>query len=210
MILCLKIAIALWPVLVLLLARGFHRKQNSKKAWTGGPISWPKSIWLAYTITSWFLLPLLFVVYPDLPPGLWVFYIFHLASWWLRGPLELVMIYKWLNWTPKYGISHDIFHIVGGLVCIFLNKEDFTHWPTDAISVAALVYVFVILFATVAEILFAAMFFIFRSRQEADENIYFASDDPKWIIINRVTTVIVVSVMSHLVWQSIFILSAAF
>lgn len=210
MTLSLKVAIAIWPLLVSLLARFFHRKQNSKKAWTGGPISWPKSFWLAYTTTSWFLLPLLFIAHEDLPYGIWVFYVFHLISWWLRGPLELVMIYKWFNWTPKYGIAHDLCHILGCIVCIFLFKNDFVQWPIDPISVAALVYILMVLFATSAEILFAAMFFSFRSQQEADENVYFASDDPKWIVINRVTLAVVVVVMSHLIWQTLFMLRAVF
>src|SRR4051812_35370059 len=109
--------IILWPIVSCLFALRFHARQNSNKGWTGGPISWPKAFWLAFTINQWFFVPIFFLLHPDLPQGLKVVYGFHLLSWWIRGPLELVMIYRWLNWTPYYGISHDLFHITGVLTC---------------------------------------------------------------------------------------------
>lgn len=87
---------------------------------------------------------------------------------------------------------------------------DFAQWPENSVTAAALVYAFVVLFVTSAEILFAAMFFVFRSQQEESDHVYFASDDPKWIIINRVTLTVVIAVMSHLLWQSFFMLKSAF
>lgn len=200
----LNAIIAIWPLLVFFIAWIFYRKQNSRRAWTGGPISLPKSFWLAYTTTTWFLLPIVFISHVEFPEALKTFFIFHLASWWIRGVLELVMIYKWYNWTPRYGISHDAFHIA---VCSALLYKA---WPDlnslGGVSLLATVFCGIVVFATSAEILFAVMFLNFRSKEEADDNIYFASDDPKWLIINRTTFIVVIIVMTHLVWQSIFIL----
>lgn len=199
-------AVIIWPLVVSSLAYSFNRKQNSKDPWTGGPISWPKSFWLAYTVCTWFLLPIVFLLHPDLPVGYQAFFIAHLLSWWIRGPLELVMIYKWFNWSPRYGISHDIFHL--GLCSYFLVQswnEISTSFATPVGFVTG-IFCSIILFTTCAEILFAALFLRLRTHQEEKENIYFASDDPKWIFINRVTLTVVLMAMSHLVLQSLYVL----
>lgn len=206
--------ILIWPILVSVVALFFHRKQNSQQAWTGGPISWPKSFWLAYTTTTWFLLPVIFLIHPEFPHSLMVFYVFHLFSWWIRGPLELIMIYKWFNWSPRYGISHDLFHVFictiilalnGGSI---LNEFSLTNSMlaiSDNYRLVSIFFAGVIIFSTLAEILFAVLFLKFRSQQETAENIYFASDDPKWILINRITLTVVVLVMTHLVLQSVYV-----
>lgn len=190
--------VIIWPLIVGLLAFFFHKKQNSTRPWTGGPISVPKSMWLAYTVSCWFLLPLVFFAGGFIGDELRVFYVFHLLSWWIRGPLELVMIYKWFNWTPRYGIAHDLFHVLGcgALLAWALRGGD----PQS--HLVAWVFAGVTIFSTLAEALFAFLFLRARSQQEEKENIYFASDDPKWIFINRVTASVVIPVYIHLVWQS--------
>ncbi len=197
-------AIALWPIVTVLLAVNIHRRQNSKKAWTGGPISWPKALWLAFTVQHWFVVPIFFLLHPEFPEDLFAVYIFHLISWWIRGPLELVMIYKWLNWTPFYGIGHDIFHILGVTTLLLLACFS-VGTPADGISFLSVSYIFLILFTTSVEAYFAYLFLTTRSHAEADENIYFASDDPKWIFINRVTTFFVSISFTYLSFQSICI-----
>lgn len=200
----LDIIIVIWPLIVTFMAWRFYLKQNGDQAWTGGSISWPKSFWLAYTTTTWFLFPMVLFFQPDFPEALKELFIFHLASWWIRGLLELVMIYKWYNWTPRYGICHDIFHI---LFCSFFLYKAVQHFDLDnTVSLLAVVFSGMIIFATCAEILFAVMFLKFRSRQEASENIYFASNEPKWLLINRTTLTVVWIVMLHLVWQSFAVL----
>ncbi|WP_413289281.1 hypothetical protein [Bdellovibrio sp. HCB337] len=195
-----------WPLLVSALAFSFNRKQNSQDPWTGGPISWPKSFWLAYTVSTWFLLPIIFLLHPNLPSGFHAVFIVHLLSWWIRGPLELFMIYKWFNWSPRYGISHDIFHLA---LCGYFLSQNWSEIQASLgtpIGNLATVFCLIIIFTTCAEILFAALFLRFRSQQEEKELIYFASDDPKWIFINRVTLSVVLVAMSHLILQSLYVL----
>ncbi len=198
--------IVVWPAVSLSLAYFFYQKQNSAKAWKGGPISIPKAMWLAYTVTNWFFLPIWFLMSGALWPDLQVFYFFHLASWWVRGSLELVMIYKWLNWSPRYGISHDLFHLlIGGT--LFYRALISLDWSSSTPNArAAFILAAVILIATCAEIYFAYLFFETRTDQERDENVYFASDDPKWIYINRVTLSVVIPVYTHLIWQSYYLM----
>lgn len=197
--------IVIWPLVTLGLATIFHRKQNSKKAWTGGPISWPKSLWLSFTVCNWFLLPIWFCLHPDFPPPIKMLYFFHLASWWIRGPLELIMIYKWLNWTPRYGISHDLFHIAGCTLFLYLAWPQLSWSELTPIGFASISYTFIILISTVAEIWFAYLFFTTRTAAETDDNIYFASEDPKWKFINRATASVVTLVYLYLFAQSIYL-----
>ena len=183
--------VLIWPLVTSLVALHFYKKQNSTGAWTGGPISKPKSMWLAYTVCNWFFLPLWMLGAGLIPEPLVDFYIFHLLSWWLRGPLELIMIYKWLNWTPKYGISHDLFHLLGTSFFLTLGLKELPLANLSPTAICAVAFSFVIILTTIAEIWFAYLFFTTRTAQETDENIYFASEDPKWKFINKATASVV-------------------
>ena len=196
-----KYILVLWPALVSLFAFFYKKKQNGPNPMTGGPISTPKAFWLAYTVTTWFFFPFLFILSPEVIAPLKMIIGFHLLSWWLRGPLELVMIYKWFNWTPKYGISHDLFHLIGLSALWIYFYENFL--SLSGLNLIAHAFIIVTIFATVAEISFAYLFLKVRSIEEEKDNIYFASDDPKWIFINRLTLTVVLAVMSHLCLQSL-------
>jgi hypothetical protein len=216
-----KILLILWPLLPIGLAIFFHTKQNSRDAWTGGPISWPKSLWLSYTITTWFFCPILFLTAPQLSPALLLVFAFHLLSWWIRGPLELVMIYRWLNWSPRYGISHDLFHIA---VTSFLlarslapplaetaSESGFTQvsmqlGQSAPLEMIATAFAIMIILTTAAEICFAFLFLKIRTAQEQSENVYFASDDPKWRFVNGATLAAVIAAYGHLLFQSAWLL----
>lgn len=198
----LKCLIILWPVFIAIQAAFYRKKQNGMNPWTGGPISWPKAFWLAYTIFSWFFLPIIFLIHPQLDNVVRYLVIFHLLSWWIRGILELFMIYKWFNWSPRYGISHDFFHWLGILIIFILNLQHYSVIDTHSFNFLVLVFFGYILFSTLAEIYFAFSFLQLRTEQEKRENIYFASDDPKWIRINRITLSIVLISYAHLLYQS--------
>jgi hypothetical protein len=115
------------------------------------------------------------------------------------------MIYKWLNWSPRYGIGHDLFHILGiGTILLFVHfsaGERLGDIVDAGQQVLAAVYIGVILLSTVAEITFAALFF--KTREAGDDLTYFASDDPRWRFINRLTAAVVGVVYSHLVIQAV-------
>lgn len=197
-----KFLLVCWPILVSILAYFYKNKQNGHNPMTGGPISMPKAFWLAYTVSTWFFLPLIFIFHPEVVLPIKYIIAFHLLSWWARGPLELVMIYKWFNWSPKYGISHDCFHLAGLIILYFIYRHGFQ--DLTAINNMAIAFICITIFATVAEISFAYLFLKTRSELEEKDNIYFASDDPKWIFINRLTLTVVCAVMSHLICQSIY------
>ncbi len=179
----------------------FFNKQN-RGEWTGGPISVPKALWLAYTIHAWFFLPLLLLRWPTqsaLNLTLWG----HTLSWWSRGIIELSMIFKFYNWSPRYGITHDLLHVAGltiGLVGFLTTTSLTTLSPQE-------VLVFAFLAVTIVMTVFEAAFaFLFRSiRGDADHKIYYADDNPKWRFVNRLTQTALVIGIGHLLAQILFV-----
>lgn len=202
----LKYIFVFWPVVVAIIAWVYRRKQNGLNPWTGGRISWPKSFWLSYTIHTWFFLPFFFFLFPETPVFLKMIIGFHLLSWWVRGILELVMIYKWLNWSPRYGIGHDLFHITVLILFFTYFKQEFSELAIGSQGFLVGLYAKMLLVTTAAEVGFAVLFLKLRTIQESGENVYFASDDPKWIFVNRVTLVVVCIAFLHLIYQSVYAL----
>lgn len=202
-----KIVLMLWPAVVTMFAIFYRKKQSSANPWTGGPISWPKSFWLSYTIQTWFFLPFFYFLPSDVPSFLKIIVGFHLVSWWGRGLLEMVMIYKWLNWSPRYGISHDLFHLIGLALLLFYFRHEIPLVIYGSHAFIVLIYVYMLFLTTTAEITFAMLFLKLRTIQEQRENVYFASDDPKWIFVNRYTLAIVVLTFIHLFFQSWYALN---
>jgi hypothetical protein len=200
-----KIVLVIWPLWLTVVANFYRRKQNGLNPWTGGQISWPKAFWLAYAIQTWFFLPLFFFQ-SSTPDFIRYILIFHLISWWLRGLCELVMIYKWFNWTPRYGIGHDLFHLIGCGSLLFYFRDSMGSVAFGTTAFAAYLYILMLFISTSAEITFAMLFMKFRSKEEVENNVYFASDDPKWVFVNRYTLSIVVIVFIHLIFQSFYAL----
>lgn len=208
------LALILFPFISLGLGAAFRARQN-KGDIVGGDISWPKSLWLAYTVTAWFVLPFLlfgalsknaFSGTSDMWPGtLFIAFCGHLISWWVRGPLELLMIYKWFNWSPRYGIIHDLAHasfLILMIAISFLNGEIANWFAVPGSAIAAL-FLLVTVFTTLAETLFAFLFL--HERTKGEDLLYFASDEPRWRMINRITTTVVILAYGHLFFQSILV-----
>ncbi|MEK2647119.1 hypothetical protein [Bdellovibrio sp. BCCA] len=190
----------LFPVLLVvqfLCSIWFYYKQN-KGAFVGGPISWPKAVWLYHAIFSWFLVPLVYLSLPDLHISLKILIGLHALIWWIRGPLELVMIYKFFNWTPRYGITHDVFHVIllfaGMVATAKLWPENMTNWM-------AFIYCAVTVLMLCFEISFAALFLDVRGNEDC--RIYYAADEPKWKFINWLTKVGLAFGVGHAIIQAI-------
>ncbi len=210
-----EISVLLFPIFVLGLGAAFRARQN-KGDIVGGDISWPKSLWLAYTVMTWFVLPALLIALVGMnqtnrstvsiwPTTLVMALKGHLLSWWLRGPLELMMIYKWFNWSPRYGIAHDLGHAAFLLLTIataFFTGE-IAGWTVTPLTATVALYIFVTFFMTMAEALFALLFL--NERRKGEDLLYFASDDPRWQMINRITTTVVIIAYGHLFFQSLLV-----
>lgn len=186
-----------FPFALFVIAALFHRKQN-KGDIVGGAISFPKSLWLAYTIGAWFFMPFIFFQW-NVDEGLLSVYTFHLISFWTRGILELFMIYKWYNWSPRYGISHNIFHLSG---IVFLSLYN---WPEEVTraTLLALIYIVSFVVSVVFETIFAFLFY--KIRGDEKKTIYFASNSKEWLFVNRLTYLAVFICYSLLFVNAFFI-----
>ena len=100
--------VALWCVAsITVAALAFHFLQN-RMALTGGGIAWPKTAWLGFTILFWFVLPALLTSDARLTAAWRLPFAVLLVLMGLRGVIELWMLYVSHNWSPFYGIAHDI------------------------------------------------------------------------------------------------------
>lgn len=174
------------PFLIGLVGGLFKWFQN-KKELVGGIISTPKSLWLSYTVISWFLIPFFFLSL-DINPALLIFVKLHLLSFWLRGIVELVMIYKLFNWSPLYGISHSGAHALALLTGLFylLTTLPSPFALHDQVVLAFMISVFI---SVSFEVVFAVFFLKIRKEGNyfEEHKIYFASDEPQWQKVNNLT-----------------------
>ncbi|PWF46114.1 hypothetical protein C7C56_016485 [Massilia glaciei] len=74
----------------------------------GGEIAPAKLAWLCFALLFWLGLPLLIICDPRTPPRLAQAFGSLLALMAARGVVELVMLYVFHNWSPHYGIAHDL------------------------------------------------------------------------------------------------------
>ena len=104
-------ALAATLLLLACLCLIFYHRQNAGLQ-TGGAISLPKMLWLAYAIAAWFVLP--FFLWRDarldarLRRVFGVFWLLMIA----RGAAELPLLYFFEHWNPLYGIAHDVVCVV--------------------------------------------------------------------------------------------------
>ncbi len=174
----------------------FYKRQN-QGAFTGGAISWPKAFWLYHAVFSWYFVPLVYASHPEVDIVLKCILVGHTVIWWIRAPIELVMIYKTYNWSPRYGIVHDILHCFLLFVAILVSVKI---WEPTLINAMAFAYLGVTVVMLCFETSFAALFLNVRGHE--DHKIYYAADEPKWRFINRLTTVALLIGMGHAIVQA--------
>lgn len=162
----------------------FSRRQNVGGK-LGGSISAPKRVWLTFTIWCWLFACAVLAADAGLPRGFRVVVGVHAASMWTRGLLELVMLYRWKNWRPPYGIAHDAVCIatVLGLSAAFSSE---LAGPLGAWGPAFLGSLVV---GLAVELVYAALFLkAVEGRTTGDDATWFAAEDEaRFRRINRLT-----------------------
>lgn len=164
----------------------FTRKQNRGER-VGGSISLPKSLWLNYTLLSWFVIPAALLRRQGLEPGTRAALQAHLLSFTARGAAEMWMLYRTHSWRCGYGVGHDAVdlamlsammrpggagsgHGVEGIACRHLDSIRAT---------------------LVAEMVFATLFNrTVAGKTQGQDGIYFASDEPHFRLINNLTATV--------------------
>ena len=181
------------PVLAALTAlaavsAGFYARQNAG-AQIGGAISVPKILWLNYAIASWFILPAFLRTYP-LSSSLRSLFTVHLTNFSVRAIAELFLLYVTVSWSPVYGIVHDVFSIA--LITAMAKTP-----AVNALERTAIHITWSIRITLCCEIAFAGMFHALTRTEYA---IYFASEDPRFSMINLFTSVVVAFAYADMLW----------
>lgn len=173
-----------------LTAAVFFRVQNRSAA-LGGAISWQKLAWLAGAILLWVVLPALIAADPRLSTEWrWPFLVL-LALMLARGVIELWMLYVSRNWSPWYGIGHDV-------VCAaVLLGYAVALQPAGPLEPLMRLHLGVSGALFGPEIYFA-WYMLAHFNTKGDNAIYFVPDDPAYKAVLRVTAATVAFLAAYL------------
>jgi hypothetical protein len=160
----------------------FAWRQNHA-AVIGGPISMAKTLWLNYMLVAMYVVPFFLWREKTLAPATrslfgWVF-----ASFALRAPIELWIIFFTRGWRCGYGITHDLLTI--GLIA-FLRwrmSTDAARRDMAALRVASLLQI-----TLVVEMFMA---WEFSKLASPAAGIYFAADTPHFRFVNAASWIAV-------------------
>ncbi|MBX3249983.1 MAG: hypothetical protein KF901_22590 [Myxococcales bacterium] len=180
-----------WALLALVLLVGgvgfaFYRHQNRARAGAlGGRISRAKAAWLTFAVLFWLGVCPLLALEPSLPTRWRVVLGVFAAQFWLRGLVELYLLYVTKSWRPPYGIAHDLFSLALVLALVAL-PGGFPLEPAHLVGLAASTLVALSL---VAETYYAWVFFqLVEGKTTGDEGVWFADqEDPRFVRVNRLT-----------------------
>jgi hypothetical protein len=171
------------PILIisLVLLTGFAFRLKQSRGSLGGTIAVSKTFWLSYTIISWFILPLILIYKPYSIEFKIVLASLSL-SMWVRGLIELIMLYKYKNWKPIYGLVHNVFTLLIMLLTFIFNNPSSTKENIYLISISC---------SLGFEIYYAHFFHKYLGKKtEGDNAVWFANkEDPLYRKNLQVTTV---------------------
>jgi hypothetical protein len=179
------VTLAVAAALLATWVRHFARKQNAGAL--GGGISSAKAAWLFFTVFTWFVVCPVLAADPAVPRGLRIT-LGAFAVWmWIRGGVEMYMLYVSRNWRPPLGIAHDLSCVA--LILALLARQGQLLSASSPLDRWVLVFVALVLVSLLVEILYAALFFrAARGNTTGQHGIWFADDhDPAFGRINRLT-----------------------
>jgi hypothetical protein len=163
----------------------FARKQNRGER-VGGPISLPKSLWLNYTLLSWFVIPAELLRRQGLSPGNRAALQAHLLSFTARGAAEMWMLYRTHSWRCAYGVGHDAIDLAMLSLMMRRGRGD-----TEGVDGVARRHLDSIRGTLVAEMVFATLFnSTVAGKTQGQDGIYFANDEPHFRLINNLTAAV--------------------
>lgn len=174
-----------WSAVGALLAAAlvFYWLQNHYRP-IGGEISWPKLAWLAYAILLWVLLPALIAGDPRLDRR---WRLPFAALFWLmlaRGLVEGWMLYVSLNWSPWYGIGHDLLctFVLAALAARLRARTGLEKHIQVHLGVTS---------AAFAPEIYFAWYMQAHFNTQGESALYFVPDDPAYAVVLRATTTVV-------------------
>ena len=170
-------------ILSVLLSFYFFWRQNNR-AKMGGTISKAKAFWLFFTIYVWFfLLPYCYYNF-ELRPYTDIWIIFSLWMW-IRGIVEIFMMFVTKNWVPPIGIIHDLSCVIiflGLSIYWFSGLKAHFNWPYG-------IFHLTLISSIILETYYAHGFYkIVGTKTKGDEAVWYApADDASFQSIVKVT-----------------------
>jgi hypothetical protein len=162
----------------------FARKQNRGER-VGGAISLPKSLWLNYTLLSWFVIPATLLRRQGLSPGNRAALRAHLLSFTARGAAEMWMLYRTHTWRCAYGVGHDAIDLA--MLSVMMRSGH----DGSSVDGVARRHLDSIRATLVAEMVFATLFnSTVAGQTQGQDGIYFANDEPHFRLINNLTAAV--------------------
>lgn len=163
-----------------------YKRQNTPGK-LGGPISLAKAFWLHYTILTWFfILPAALLMLEEAPVSHRNVWLTLTVSMWIRGVVELYMLFVSKNWTPYIGISHDVITLAAMVGALLISGT--SRFSTEPVLLIFTVSIFLSL---CTEIYYAYSFFqIMKGRTQGDDGLWYAhEEDPRFKRVILVTTI---------------------
>ncbi len=184
-----KFVATLVALLVALAASGvaFFLTQNASGR-IGGEMAVQKMLWLFYAVVLWLVLPgaVLFDARASSQVRTAYATLFALMS--LRAVVEAWMLYVTHNWSPWYGIGHDVACVlVVGLGMVRVARAGGHRGRIDRWLYA---HLGITVLAFVPEIYFA-QYMLANFNTAGEAAIYFVPDDPAHRVVLRVTWTVV-------------------
>lgn len=189
-------AMLILVVVLLVSALGFYFLQNHIGL-IGGKIALSKMVWLTYAVLFWLGFPLFIALDSRTSVMLGHGFRFLLMSMVVRGFVELWMLYVSNNWSPLYGIAHDVFCIIG--LVFFLTRawqtgEPRASQPSGELFVHGIVTTLLFL----PEIYFA-WYMRINFNTQGGNAIYFVPDVPQHFLVLLITISIDIILTIYLV-----------
>jgi hypothetical protein len=159
----------------------------------GGTISVPKVLWLNFALIVFYIVPFWLWRDDSVDPRLRSLFGWALASFTVRAPIELYIIYRTRLWRCEYGIAHDLFTLL--LVSWLALRRSGA--GKRAIGGAASRFIPLLQITIVVE-----MFMAWRFRQVASPaaGTYFAAPTPEFNFVNRASWIAVSVLYPALAW----------
>lgn len=141
----------------------------------GGEISPAKSFWLFYCIYTWLIfIPFIYFT-QEIPQPYKTTWIVFSAWFWLRGIVEMVMMFITKNWTPPIGIAHDL-----SCVLLLMFMPMFFKHTLGPLHSPFFIFHMSLIFGALMETYYAMTFHkIVGEKTKGDEAVWYANkEDP--------------------------------
>lgn len=193
----LRVAVPLALAAMAVFAVAFHALQN-RGALVGGEIAFSKAAWLALALLMWLVLPAFLVLDARLPWSVRAPFAGLLALMGARGVVEPFMLYLFHNWTPWYGIGHDVL-CMAAIILTAWHFRDRGDPPLGANVSAIRVHTVVTALTFIPEIYYAwYMQAHFNTR--GGEAIYYVPDNGLHDLALGITASVDIALVAYLGW----------